>query len=586
MPQDFLRLVRFGAALGGMVVLAACGGGGGGGVGGGGVADCDGDGVSITVSGRITFDRLEFNTTANTGLNAANPVESPARDVAVEAVGCGSTLATTTTDSAGNYSFSVPANSTISIRARAQMVKTGAAPTWNFTVRNNTNSDAVYALQGDNFGTGTANVTRNLRATSGWGGSSYTGTRAAAPFAILDTVYRAKQMILAAAPTAAFSDLNLYWSATNRPASPVCPDLGNISTSFYTSGGGNDDCSNPTPLPQGIYILGDYANGNGDTDEFDAHVIAHEFGHYFEDNFSRSDSIGGQHGEDDRLDLRVAFGEGWGNGFAAMTQNDPVYRDSAAGISSNFAIDLESGVAGVEGWFSEASVGEFLWDVFDSNTPLEAGDNVALGFAPIFAVMTGPQVNTEALTSIYSFASALRSANTGAPPSAIGDLLHAQDIRGTGAFGTGETNDGGDPSFVEVYRDITVGGTVTDICSTSNASGNVDGNKHGNRQFLRFVKATTGLVTIRADGFPAGLVPGSAAAVDPDILVNRRGVLLSFGPNGDLGQSGADGEEIMQVQLEAGTYVLEVYAYEVIRPDPEVRISTPRCMSLSISGTN
>ena len=31
-----------------------------------------------------------------------------------------------------------------------------------------------------------------------------------------------------------------------------------------------------------------------DTDEFDQHVIAHEFGHYIEHNFSRADNIGGE----------------------------------------------------------------------------------------------------------------------------------------------------------------------------------------------------------------------------------------------------------------------------------------------------
>ena len=29
----------------------------------------------------------------------------------------------------------------------------------------------------------------------------------------------------------------------------------------------------------------------GDADEFDDHIIVHEWGHYFEDNFSRSDSV-------------------------------------------------------------------------------------------------------------------------------------------------------------------------------------------------------------------------------------------------------------------------------------------------------
>ncbi|MDY6948525.1 MAG: hypothetical protein SXG53_22720, partial [Pseudomonadota bacterium] len=377
MPQEFSRLARSFTALAGFMVLAACGGGGGsidtsGGGGGGGGGG--GSGGTITVSGRITFDRLLFRTSANGGLDGANPLESPARQVVVEAVANGTAVSTTTTDANGNYSFTVPANTSMLIRARARMEKAGAAPTWTFTVRNNANSDAEYALEGATFNSGAIDQTRDLRARSGWGTNSYTGTRAAAPFAILDTVYQAKQLILGAAPSAQFEALNLFWSDQNRTDDGssswrFCPNTGDIGTSFYFSDPSNtttDDCAQAALLPGGIYILGDFASGNGDTDEFDAHVIAHEFGHYFEDRFSRSDSIGGEHRGGDRLDLRVAFAEGWGNAFGAMSLGDPQYRDSSAGISQDFGFNLETGTSLNEGWFSEASVGEFLWDVFAS----------------------------------------------------------------------------------------------------------------------------------------------------------------------------------------------------------------------------
>ena len=76
---------------------------------------------------------------------------------------------------------------------------------------------------------------------------------------------------------------------------------------------------------QHIALLADLTE---DTDEFDQHVIAHEFGHYIEFNFSRADNIGGAHGLGDKLDPRVAFGEGFGYAFAAIVLNDPVARDS------------------------------------------------------------------------------------------------------------------------------------------------------------------------------------------------------------------------------------------------------------------
>jgi hypothetical protein len=500
------------------------------------------------------------------------PVESPAREVVVEISGSG-IAASTTTDLGGYYAFNTPAATDVSVRARAQMLKTGAAPTWNFTVRNNTNSDAVYVLQGSSFNTGTGNVTRNLHAPSGWGGSSYTGTRAAAPFAILDTVYDAKQLILGAASTAAFPSLNLYWSVNNRTvSSPFCPDDGNIGTSFYFSGVGSDECGTPALLPEGIYILGAYASGGGDTDEFDAHVIAHEFGHYFEDKFSRSDSIGGEHAGGERLDLRLAFGEGWGNAFSGMTQGDPLYRDSFGGISQDFSFNMENDSSVNEGWFSEASVGEFLWDVFDDNSVApEPGDGVAMGFNPIFAAMTGAQVDTDALTSVFSFATALRSANAGAAQ-AITTLLNGEQISGTNDFGVGESNSGGDPSVLPIYDEILLNTPKANVCSRT-VAGSTDGNKLGNRRFLRFNNSQSRIVTITLTG--ATTLQGSVAATDPDILVFRRGVVVAAGESAAAGV-----ETLSQIQLGAGTHILDVYDFEVSGTN-----QPPRCMTVSISGS-
>src|SRR5690606_40072898 len=48
-----------------------------------------------------------------------------------------------------------------------------------------------------------------------------------------------------------------------------------------------------------IYLLG---AENVDTDEFDTHVILHEWAHYFEKALSRTDTIGGMHQYADYLD--------------------------------------------------------------------------------------------------------------------------------------------------------------------------------------------------------------------------------------------------------------------------------------------
>lgn len=577
MPQQLSRLARLFTTLAGFTVLAACGGGGGGGSvnpppGGGG--------PTVTVSGKITFDRLAFSTTPRGGLDPNNPIESPARQVTVQARSGSTTVATTTTDANGDYSFTVPANTDIFIRARAEMIKSGSAPTWTFAVRDNTAADAIYAIDGATFNTGTANVTRNLRAPSDWNGSSYNAGRRAAPFAILDTVYQTKQLILGANPSAQFPPLDLFWSEDNKATLPFCPDNGNIGTSFYARGQ-RDECTNQrAPLPDGIYILGFLPNANtGDTDEYDSHVIAHEFGHYFEDRFSRSDSIGGRHGLGDSLDLRVAFGEGWGNAFGAMALNEPQYRDSFDGVIQDSGFNLESDPVTNPGWFSEASVGQFLWDVFDSGA--EPNDNVALGFTPIYTVMLSDQIETDALTSIYSFATSLIARNAGAA-GAISRLLDIQGIESTpDAFGAGESNPGGDtdPRALPVYQELQLNVPQTSVCSASFAGskdisldGNVIPNKLGNHRFFRFQNDIARLVTITAQG--AAPTVGTVAATDPDIYVFRGGDAVLIGDD-----SGGV-ETISGQQLPAGIYVIDVFDFDTTGTN-----QPPRCMTVSITGS-
>jgi hypothetical protein len=120
--------------------------------------------------------------------------------------------------------------------------------------------------------------------------------------------------------------------------------------------------------------------------------------------------------------------------------------------------------------------------------------------------------------------------------------------------------------------DITPG-VLVNVCSTTTASGNVDGNKLGNRQFLRFQKAAAGSVTITASGVTSPAITGSTPAVDPDILVFRRGALVTAGETTATGQ-----EIISNAQLDAGTYVLEVYDFRVTGRGE----SGSRCMNVSI----
>ena len=307
-------------------------------------------------------------------------------------------------------------------------------------------------------------------------------------------------------------------------------------------------------------------------------MIAHEFGHYIEDRFGRSDSIGGDHGGSATpLDLRVAFGEGWGNAFSGIALGNPLYRDSFNGFDDDFPIDVEADDPLNEGWFSEASVQEILWDLFDPAN--EPGDTVALGFTPLFAAMTSTtQTATEALTSIYTFSAALRAAAPGSQ-AAFNDLLDDESIFGTDEFGAGESNAGGDAAVLPVYKTILLN-TQISVCSRSPA-GDSSTNKLGNRVFLRFDNNAPRLVTVQVNGAAAGT--GTTFVTDPDVFVLNRGALVAAGldsPPGSRPHSTPGAETVDQFALAAGTFIIEVYDFEMdLVANPQ-----PRCMTVSITG--
>ncbi|MEO0998101.1 MAG: PKD domain-containing protein, partial [Pseudomonadota bacterium] len=306
----------------------------------------------VTISGKAEYEFVNRAAATNGGLDYGDIVERPIRGATVQAIRASdsSVLAATTTDGNGDYALSVPAATDVFIRVRAELKQAGT-PSWDAEVRNNTANTGlalaqrpVYALDGAVASSGTADATRDLLAASGWGGSSYTAVRAAAPFSVLDVVYSAVQLVLSVDADAQFAPLDAFWSVNNCPTSgvPFNADTGEIGTSLYRS-----DIDS-------LFLLG---CADDDTEEFDTHVIAHEWGHYFEDNFSRSDSIGGSHSGSQRLDMRLAFGEGWGNAVAGMILENPRYRDSfGPAQGASFEIDVESNAATNSGWFNEFSV--------------------------------------------------------------------------------------------------------------------------------------------------------------------------------------------------------------------------------------
>ncbi len=538
-------------------VLAACGGGGSS---GGGTTPPPPPppptgGTSTVVSGKATFDLVPHN--AANGLNYAATVEVPIRGAVAQLLSAaGAVLAETVTDANGDYTFAaVDSGQSARVRVRAEMRQTGT-PSWDFSVIDNTSGGALYVLDSASFTTSGDTQTLDVHADSGWTGSAYTQTRAAGPFAILGAVYEAYNKILTVAPATQFPPLTLNWSVNNRPASGNESD-GDISTSFYRrSGGGQSE----------IFLLG---AANQDTDEYDDHVVIHEWGHYFEDRLARSDSVGGPHGEGDRLDMRVAFSEGFGYAFAGMVTDDPNSRDSGGfDQAAGFNINVELNTNQNPGWYSEGSVQSILYDLYDSDS--DGVDTLSIGLAPLFDVITGAYSDTVAFTSVFSFITSLKAAR---PDLAAGidQIVAAQNIATAGmdVYGSTAVNNAGNADVLPIYTVLPTDGSSVEVCSIGgpeSANGPFGTyNKLSNRRYLRFTITTAGDYRIDVSG-----APGS----DADVLLYQRDFLAI---------AQAVGNDTLIRNLAPGDYVLEVYeAGNVFPPNGDQSAAGRTCIDVSL----
>lgn len=348
----------------------------------------------------------------------------------------------------------------------------------------------------------------------------------------------------------------------------------------------------------GILLVG---AADQDTDEYDRHVIAHEFGHYLEHHFSRSDSIGGPHALTDQLDMRLAFGEAWGTAFAAMATGESVYTDTfGAGQRQSFSVDVEQRPSRSNpnpGWFNEESLQSLIFDLYDNGRDVPPGslmvDDLALGFGPIWAAFTTEHRTTRALTSVFPFVHALKVARPSDTP-LIDNLTLSQRIDDvTDVYGTGQTNFGlptkrtpveVSQDFNAVYEAMAVGGTLPNVCSLDDYSSALTGaeNKLASRRFVRFTVANAGVHTITA----SARAPLNAPA-DPDLVLhlgNGQTLRSETEPNCSVSNP-ASCVETFSPTLEVGNYVLEVYEWTNTNreDDPEYPPIGRTCFDVTVT---
>ncbi len=526
---------------------------------------------AVSVSGIVSYEFVPPLPTCR-DLNFSAIETRPIRGATVQLIdaGNGNVLQTTTASATGDYVFAnVNANSMVRIRVRAELKQTGA-PGWDIEIRDNflpgqSDTDipppppegtrALYVLDGANFNTGSVDVDRPLTARTGWSGSSYTGARAAAPFAILDAIYSGIQLVLTADANAVFPPMDAFWSVNNTEmGASLDVTAGEFPVAFYS--GGVDS----------LYLHGDAALTQ---DEFDDHVIMHEWGHYFEDNFSRSDSVGGPHTLGQSLDARLAFGEGWATAFGAMALNDPQYCDThGIGSNSGFGINAESDGFGVQGWFNEISVATLLYDLWDAID--DGTDNASLGFGPIFDTMVGPQRVTPAWTTVHSFAAELR------PMLDLNDqaFLDSQLVRervnepnpaSIDIWAATESNDAngvnGSAEVLPLYTDYTADGSTANICVNNKFDTEIGGNKLAEYRYLRLTIPTTDTYNVTITTTTATPVTpdlNDRDQSDPDMFIQLDGQIVAWG------LSSVENVEVFTTQntLVAGnTYVADLHEW-------------------------
>ena len=488
----------------------------------------------VALSGTITYDFIPFKNGGTSGLDYNNISQEKVRGALLEIIdSSGSVVGRTSTNADGAYSINV-AEGNVKVRVSAKLYRavSSGQSSWDFEVKDNTNNDALYVMEGSfaDLGTNSTQV-RDLHASSGWDGRSYSSTRTAGPFAILDVVYQAIEKVTIAQSDAIFKPLDIFWSKNNVAASGDT-NLGQIITSHF----------NGTSL----FILG---SANSDTDEYDTAVVAHEWGHYYESAFSRSDSIGGSHGSGDMLDIRVAFGEGFGTALGCMIIDSPLYLDSLGNAQGqSFGANLESKTPSSEnpGWFSEASVYRVLYDIFDSND--DTGDTLSLGFTPIHNVLRGAEKNAAAFTSIFTFIKGLKDEtgeNTKIDAITSNEsIAPINDIYGTGR--TNRANQNANP----LYADLTVGGSVN-IVTNYSATATSARNKLGTYNFVKFTIPASGNYT-----FNISQVGGSGTP-DPDFAIYQGSSTQPVATAEQVGVS-----ESLTTRLSSGTYRMAVIVYD------------------------
>ncbi len=346
-----------------------------------------------TITGKAIYKRRGYG---GSGLTSTiDPTNYPIRHAEVEVRNSsGGQVQCSTTDANGDFSVDLPNNSntyTIYINSRGDNTFVKAS------VQNNPTNFQHYNISR----TVVSDSDKSIGTLIAEGDSSVVG----GAFNIFDKIVEANNFLremtincsadfVDCPPFTVAPKVYAYWTLGLDPGQYV----GSSGVSYYLPGRNQ------------LFILGG-SSGNyvtSDTDHFDDTIVLHEYGHFIEDKYAKTNSPGGFHDADSIVDPRLAWSEGWATFFALSVQKSSRYIDTS-GINFMYLIDhdLEPHPSTAsprdipqragEGNFREFSIVRALWDIvdpytFDSVTVASTdggGDSVDADFKELWTVFAG-----------------------------------------------------------------------------------------------------------------------------------------------------------------------------------------------------
>ncbi len=474
------------------------------------------------LTGTISYERLLPVSTlqpddgggAPAELDFANPRTMPCRYVRVQLLDPQNQLLKETfTDAQGGYRFEqLSLGQSVKIRTLAESVKLGTESA-AIRVQDNTNGGALYAAESstvdlDDVGVLDLDIPTGYDAT---GAQAPNTVRSSAPFACLDGILTGYRFFLAGGLQGqAIPVCVVNWSEQNRPE-----EAEEGQTPAAALADGRIGTSNFNSEINQLSILG---FREADTDEFDWHIMIHEFGHWVQFNAFRDNSNGGSHAGGEIKDPRLTFSEGFGNALGGLALEDAVYKDTTAENGFSFSLECNLGQSDPNpGWFSETTVQTVLFDLFD---PLrdEGGDSqfpdrIELPLSLFVAALT-EQTQSPSLTTIFSFLSGL--VESGLSPDQMTQLLALLafespsadfGLNSLEAFGVGETHDAGLDSL-PLYRDAQplIAAGVSPLTLPGQPEEGVYNSLQGTQYFRFPGDGSTVTITAQNDASPVGAI--------------------------------------------------------------------------------